>query len=157
MKRQAGFTLIELVMVIVILGILSAFALPRFADLGGDARKASLQAAYGSMQSASSISHADCLVSNCSTEVTLEGQNVEIVNKYPQALALGGAGGILEASQITAADFAVVGAGGVAAGASIIVRPLNIAVANILTCQITYTAAAANASPGIVLAATNCD
>ncbi|GHY14243.1 MSHA biogenesis protein MshA [Vibrio cholerae] len=43
MKRQGGFTLIELVVVIVILGILAVTAAPRFLNLQGDARKASLQ------------------------------------------------------------------------------------------------------------------
>ena len=43
-QKQRGFTLIELIMVIVILGVLSAFALPRFADFGQDARTASLNA-----------------------------------------------------------------------------------------------------------------
>ena len=57
-KKQAGFTLIELVMVIVILGILSAFALPRFADLTGNARAASIDGLAGALKSAAAIAHA---------------------------------------------------------------------------------------------------
>ena len=56
----SGFTLIELVMVLVILGALSAFALLRFADLSGDARQAKIEAAYGAMRSAVSIVSMAC-------------------------------------------------------------------------------------------------
>ncbi|MEL7290751.1 MAG: type II secretion system protein [Pseudomonadota bacterium] len=55
MKRQGGFTLIELVVVIVILGILAVTAAPRFLNLQGDAREASLNGLRGAMQGAVGI------------------------------------------------------------------------------------------------------
>ena len=55
MKRQQGFTLIELVVVIVILGILAVTAAPKFMNLQGDARNASLQGLKGAIQGAAGI------------------------------------------------------------------------------------------------------
>jgi MSHA pilin protein MshA len=61
---QRGFTLIELVMVIVILGVLAAVAIPKFVDLKSDAQQASLQGVAGAAASASAINYGACAIGN---------------------------------------------------------------------------------------------
>ncbi len=59
MRKQAGFTLIELVMVIIVLGVLSAIAIPRFVDLSGDALTAARAGMEGAVKGAMAVSIAD--------------------------------------------------------------------------------------------------
>ena len=88
--RQRGFTLIELVVVIVIIGILAAFAIPRFAGLAEDARKASVRGLLGTVRSSSALVHGLALARNVTTgTVDLEGATIDVVNGYPAGTATG--------------------------------------------------------------------
>ena len=83
-----GFTLIELVILIVILGILAAFAIPRFANIARDARVAALNGLAGSLRSTSALVHGMALAQNIvgsSGVIKLEGAFIGLANGYPMA------------------------------------------------------------------------
>lgn len=77
-STQQGFTLIELVMVIVILGILAATAIPRFVNLSGQARQASVEGLAGSISSAFAINFAAVSAGGAGVDL---GGNAELCNE----------------------------------------------------------------------------
>lgn len=145
--KQGGFTLIELVVVITILGILAAFAVPRFVSLEGQARLAATQALAGSVRSGAALSHAVWLAAGdpSSTNVTMEGQTINMAYGYPDAASIA-------TTLADTAGFAVATAG----GATTFTKQTSSG-GTVANCLVTYTPpAAANSVPTVAVTTTGC-
>jgi len=82
MKKQSGFTLIEMVAVIIILAIMAATALPKFTNLSGEARYSSLNGLVGGLRSAGTLAKAKWLAAQSGNldYVDFNGTNVSVIN-----------------------------------------------------------------------------
>ncbi|XEI33314.1 prepilin-type N-terminal cleavage/methylation domain-containing protein [Aeromonas veronii] len=88
MKKQAGFTLIELVIVIIILGILAVTAAPKFLNLQDDARKAAADGVKASLQSSAQMIYSKAAIQGIeasSVAVSVAGTTVDALYGYPTA------------------------------------------------------------------------
>lgn len=141
-KQQTGFTLIELVIVIVILGILASFAVPRFADTATDARKATVNSLAGSMRSAAALAKATSLAkSKLSTDsISMEGETVEMTAYYPKATGAGIGKALMDLSGFS-----------VAASTATSITYGKVGATTPASCAVTYTEATGTGAPSIDL------
>lgn len=155
MRRQSGFTLLELVIVIVVLGILAALAIPRFISLQREARIAVIDSLFNSIRSGSNVIYAKSAAIGEADNAT---DSVDIDGPGPGGL-IGTNYGYPQAEQADlnllfdnlSARYAFTG-GGATAGTAI-----TITLDGIATCSVAYTSpAAAGVSPTITRNITGC-
>ena len=156
--NQKGFTLIELVVVIVILGILAVTAVPKFIDLTSDARVSAMKAVQGNIESAVSIAQSKALIegqTGATGEVTIGGTVYALVFGYPAVAADGDFTGTGTGNGLGVAGLVEVS--GDIDSATLEGTYTHTSATTPASCKLVYTNAANSSSrPTIVLTDTGC-
>lgn len=144
-SKSRGFTLIELVVVITILGILAAFAVPKFIALDSQARVATVNGLAGSVKSAAALARGMSMATSNTTSVLMEGSTVNLLNSYPDSTV----NGIALAVNTSASDFVFAPGTGAGPGTWSKVGAPG-------TCTVSYTPATTTVPPVVAVSSAGC-
>jgi len=147
-SQERGFTLIELVVVITILGILAAFAVPRFIALDTQARVATVNGLAGSVKSAASLARGLAMANSAGAAgtVTMEGQTITLNNYYPDSTTIA-----LAVNSDNTNDFAFT-----AGTATTVSTWTKVGAATPANCEVKYLPATSTAPPVITVDVSKC-